>query len=258
MILTSINLNNQSICGRLGNQIFIISSIVGISNELGLNYSFNWNYSNIFNNQHKLNKNVKIITPIKQIKERTHDFDKTLLDSIKLFTERSSLSTISVNGFLQDYRYFINSKNILTDIFNIPKNKYKNTASLHVRRGDYLKYPKHHPQQSDEYYENAIDIMKSKGITNFRVYSDDIDWCKNKFKDSMFYFSENKNQFEDLYDMMLCDNNIIANSTYSWVAAFYNRNEDKTVIKPCNWFGVASPHDNDKKKGYSVPNWIEL
>ena len=39
----------------------------------------------------------------------------------------------------------------LPDVFNY--------ASIHIRRGDYLQFPNHHPQQSVEYYKKASEII---------------------------------------------------------------------------------------------------
>jgi hypothetical protein len=43
--------------------------------------------------------------------------------------------------------------------------------------------------------------------------------------------------YEQMLCMSLCQNNIIANSSFSWCGAFLNKNKTKTVMYPSNWFG---------------------
>ena len=52
------------------------------------------------------------------------------------------------------------------------------------------------------------------------------------------------NQFEDLCLMSLCDHNVISNSSYSWWGAWLNKNENKKIISPKNWFIPAKPLDD--------------
>jgi len=162
---------------------------------------------------------------------------------------------IKLIGHFQSEKYFINYRNKLLELFEIDdktKNylfeKYgdilnQNTCSIHVRRGDYLGLPNHHPIQSIEYYQQAINFIE-KDI-HYVIFSDDIEWCEKNFNCLINKTLISGNQdYEDLYLMSMCNNNIIANSTFSWWGAWLNKNENKQVITPLNWFGVSNSHLN--------------
>jgi hypothetical protein len=157
-----------------------------------------------------------------------------------------------LNGYFQSEKYFIKYR---TDLLNIFKNKeiisvlsekYKNILSnslaIHVRRGDYLKLQHYHPCPTLEYYNNAIKYIDTqKEIKNILVFSDDINWCKSNFNDGRITFIENQQDYEDLFLMSLCENNIIANSSFSWWGAWMNENNNnKIVIAPKIWFGEVA------------------
>jgi hypothetical protein len=44
--------------------------------------------------------------------------------------------------------------------------------------------------------------------------------------------------------MSICNDNIICNSTFSWWGAWLNKNENKQVIIPSNWFGPKLKNHN--------------
>ena len=46
----------------------------------------------------------------------------------------------------------------------------------------------------------------------------------------------------ELYLMSRCNNNIIANSSFSWWGGWLNDHNDKLVIGPSKWFGSSIPH----------------
>jgi len=155
-------------------------------------------------------------------------------------------SNLLLQGYYQSEKYFKNNKEYVCNLFR-PTNEIKKMitstyfdvtgfVSIHVRRGDYLRYPDHHPQQTIEYYKNAAEII---GLDKeYLIFSDDLLGCTD-----MFNFLPNKQFFTtnvdwlDLYVMSLCSNNIICNSTFSWWAAYLNESNNKQVIAPKRWFG---------------------
>ena len=116
------------------------------------------------------------------------------------------------------------------------------TCSIHVRRGDYLGLNGHHPVCDLEYYNKSINLFDKN--TKFLVFSDDIKWCQENFKGENFIFISGNRDFIDIWLMSLCQNNIIANSTFSWWGAWLNQNINKKVIAPSKWFGPLKINHN--------------
>ena len=107
------------------------------------------------------------------------------------------------------------------------------SVSVHVRRGDYIGREGFYVLPFEYYYEA---IQQTEG--DLFIFSDDIPWCKEMFKEG--YFSR-KVTFVELEDylcfelMKLCSHNIISNSTFSWWAAYLNDNPNKAVFTPLGW-----------------------
>jgi hypothetical protein len=158
------------------------------------------------------------------------------------------------DGYWQSENYFWPIKDIirkdLTINFdldeankNVAQEISKTTSiSLHVRRGDYLSIESNAKifNLCDlDYYLRAIEIVKEK-IPNpvFYVFSDDISWTKEVFKDDNFKIVDINpdNPNADMYLMSQCKHNIIANSTFSWWGAWLNTNELKLIIAPKKWY----------------------
>lgn len=174
---------------------------------------------------------------------------------------------VKLIGHFQSEKYFSDFRKEILELFEIDEHtsnrllkKYgeilnQDTCSIHVRRGDYVGLPNHHPTQPIEYYIESVEkIGKEK---HFLIFSDDLNWCKQNFD-----FIENKtlvsnnSDYEDLYLMSMCKNNIIANSTFSWWGAWLNNNENKQVIIPSKWFGVSNSHLNTND--LYCDKWIKL
>jgi hypothetical protein len=143
------------------------------------------------------------------------------------------------------------------------------TISLHFRIGDYTTLQLHHNILKDDYYVNAIEtILKrtKKNDWNIIYYCEEKDNLpvkqrmrniKKKFPDITFYKAEDEMEdWEQLLLMSCSDHNIIANSAFSWWAAYLNSNPTKIVCYPQTWFG-ASNYDKSTKD-LCPPSWIKV
>jgi hypothetical protein len=174
---------------------------------------------------------------------------------------------ILIYGFFQSEKYFKKHEKeikedfkVTDDVLKIITEKYSNllnqkTTSIHVRRGDYVNHPNHHPTQSIEYYNKSIELLKNE-TEKYIVFSDDIEWCKKNFIGDKFIFIENEKDYVELYLMSMCQNNIISNSSFSWWGAWLNNNKNKTVIGPKIWFGNSLSFHNIND--ILPENWIKL
>ncbi|SFG94456.1 alpha-1,2-fucosyltransferase [Sporolactobacillus nakayamae] len=113
-----------------------------------------------------------------------------------------------------------------------------NSVAIHVRRGDYVRIG---CTLDMDYYDNAINMINSiSNNVHFFIFSDDINFVKkyfSKFNLLKISFveidkSEGNKDLNEFYLMSCCRHQIIANSTFSWWAAWLNENCGKIVIAP--------------------------
>lgn len=177
---------------------------------------------------------------------------------------------IMYKGYMQSEKYFLHNRNLILNLFaptpeiaDYIKTKYstifnQEVLSIHVRRGDYVNLPNHHPLISPEYYSKAVEYITSKiNIGRYVVFSDDINYCRTIFGESEdITYIEGEEDYIDLYLMSMCQHNIIANSTFSWWGAWLNQNPNKIVVAPERWFGTARADLNIKDL---IPEtWIKI
>ena len=165
-------------------------------------------------------------------KEGEDNYYRGYWQSYKYF---ESISQIVKSHFV--FPSFTESKNITMYSF-IESNKNR-TVSIHVRMGDYVNHKSLGEVCTLDYYRKAILKIEEK-IQNpiYIIFSNDIVWCKENFKLSNVEFvdwNSGELSFRDMQLMSLCNNNIIANSSFSWWGAFLNSNKYKTVIAPKTW-----------------------
>lgn len=126
----------------------------------------------------------------------------------------------------------------------IDKINQSNSASIHVRRGDYVGFKPCEGVCDIEYYTKAIEYIENKEKNiKFFVFSNDIEWCQSELKlpNNTEFVNNNygDNDYKDMMLMSLCKHNIIANSTFSWWGAWLNNNPNKIVIAPKHFYKRA-------------------
>jgi len=116
----------------------------------------------------------------------------------------------------------------------------EDSVAVHVRRGDFLNHPEF--QVCDEsYYRNAMAGMRERlDAPRFHIFSDDPDWCRETFVDTDTQIINSgkaaANPLHDLHLMSLASHHILANSSYSWWAAWIGKKPGQHVILPNRWF----------------------
>ncbi len=128
-----------------------------------------------------------------------------------------------------------------------------NSISVHLRCGDYINDPKtraHHGNCSMEYYKTAMTLMNDRiPDAHFYIFSDEPDWAREHLAPDYphTYVSHNDSDHahEDMRLMSLCRHNIIANSSFSWWAAWLNSHPERQVIAPKHWFNSVDKDTSD-------------
>jgi hypothetical protein len=259
--------------GRLANQMFQYASLKGIARNVGADICIP-NHSQAVDDgignklrtelfdSFDLRVNVGLLNnghaPV--VEERHFHFDEELF---KMCPDH-----VSLQGYFQTEKYFKHIESEIREDFTFRDEILKpckemissveNPLALHVRRTDYLTNSENHFNLPLEYYEAALKHFEND--RNVIIFSDDSEWCKSQelFSDDRFMVSENTDNRVDLCLMSLCNDFIIANSSYSWWAAWLSSNKNKKVIAPVQWFGKTGYTKDHDTKDLIPDDWTRI
>lgn len=203
----------------------------------------------IFLNMHFLKKYFQKLLPSfkRQIyKEASFSFDTHFF---------AAGNHLYLKGYRQSEKYFFPIRKIIQQDFLLQDKltihlidveqrlQTENSVAVHIRRGDYSNKALlgYHGLLDQTYYQLAITVIeKQVNDPVYFIFSDNIEWVKQhlNFSGNVVYVSGTvtKNHYEDFTLMSKCRHNIIANSSFSWWAAYLNTHVNKIVIAPQNWF----------------------
>jgi len=227
------------------------------------------------NNRHELSNQQ--LYQFAEIKEPT--FHYTRIDP---FDIRQSAM---LRGYYQSYLYFENYKETIFKLIRLREQQNDviekhtelfstdaNTISMHFRLGDYKNLQDCHPIISIDYYDNALSYLiknrsEQQPDQKFKVLyfceeqdneavSQMIGFLKLKYTNIVFEkINDQTKDWEQLLLMSCCDNNIIANSTFSWWGAYFNKNNRSIVCYPSLWFGPRLAHNT---RDLFPKEWIQI
>jgi hypothetical protein len=104
------------------------------------------------------------------------------------------------------------------------------------------------------WHKNGRTLKIDDTILDYKMVDRDIEWCKKNITHSNSIFIDGNSNIEDLAQMSKCKDNIIANSSFSWWGAWLNRNLNKRIICPKEWFGSNNSDDKDIRP----ENWVQI
>jgi hypothetical protein len=232
--------------GRLGNNVFQIMTAMAHAWRNGVEYK------------------IPSYTKSKYTKKTPFDFFPLLTpeDEAKIEVEHRQdgwtyepipfKPNMRLHGWYQNLNYFDEYRKELIEAFNLPKEKI-DAVCVHVRRGDYARYPTKWPMLPHQYYQLAINTIEfDKSYLPIHVFSDEdisTEWpcCK--------YFIGG-DPLEGWLRMTQYKYFIIANSTYSWTAAYLSGSDNVIAPHFSKWYGKDNQHIFT---GELIPKqWIEI
>jgi hypothetical protein len=164
--------------------------------------------------------------------------------------ETASDDTLLV-GYWQSERYFAPIADEIRRRFTFPGTPaaradeimHAESLGVHVRRTDYVHDPDTnavHGVLDAHYYTSAVArVAAQTHVDRIFVFSDDPEWARANlhFDHRTSFVSEpGHRDWEEMWLLSLCRHQVIANSSFSWWAAWLNPSPNKIVIAPQSWF----------------------
>ncbi len=248
--------------GGLGNQLFQVSAayalakrldaplrIVTRSNETEISKNFDAR-SFCINNKYFYLENIEFIS-----QEEFKKINCLIVGEIDIFDDHKGKGNIILNGYFESEEFFkeysadikkmFTQKNIRTPFIekHLPEIKNCNSVAVHIRRGDIRKDTFRTLPMT--YYVEAMKIFSNQKDVKFFVFTDDPVFAKECFQnlDNIEVITDGTaTNLEELYLMSQCKHMIMANSTFSWWAAYLNSNSEKLKI---SWWAACLGNNTD-------------
>ncbi len=176
---------------------------------------------------------------------------------------------VILEGYFQHYRYFEEANSLfqprlrpLPPEYQEPEALGFELVALHVRRGDYLIEKKQniHGMHPFAYYKAALERVKQELSRPYIIlFSDEMCWVEQYIVPEikqlgMPYGFSDRGAVEDFSTMAQCRHFIVANSSYSQMAALLGEQSDSLVFMPT----MQMLSHNIKCRDFLPPHWQEL
>ena len=174
----------------------------------------------------------------------------------------SNRQIVRLNGYWQSEKYFAERASTIRAELQPPpfedgpdaelEAELASTPSvfLHIRRDRYT------PRLGSGYYDSSIiSALSTLGSCRFYIFGDDPDWARQylDFRGAPATYVSGGDELRDFRLMAACRHAIVANSSFSWWAAWLRRHADKRVWTPSTPGWPLKPASEWTK----VPNRLE-
>lgn len=178
-----------------------------------------------------------------------------------------------LKGYFQSESFFASVADEVRDFFALERflaeadpdlvaaARAPDTASVHVRRGDYASDPAtravHGLLEADHYARARALAERLAPVRRWLVFTDDAKaaaaitegWPGRTIV-------AGPSALADMALMAACAHHVIANSSFSWWGAFLGRNPERVVIAPRKWFSDAEMRRVGYVDGVCPVGWI--
>jgi len=178
------------------------------------------------------------------------------------------MMSITLQGYFQSPKYFQSQFQTLAECCQLKeqrdaiRTRFQEAlqgvvCAIHFRIGDYIRYPDHHPILPVGYYETALQTLLAENHGKIMIFCQKEDRMlveseriprlleKNKSATFVWALDYQLTDWEELLLMSCASHIVIANSTFSWWAAYLHRmmsTEAGRIMYPSTWFGTAFSH----------------
>jgi hypothetical protein len=202
----------------------------------------------------------------RHFREGSFAYDQRILDvrpgaelhgyfqSWKYFQRHAELVRQDVTSILSPSAWFLEMRETL--------NKVGTWTAVHVRRGDYL-HPgtvEYHGLAGIEYYERALALVDSNvGDQAIVVFSDQPELALKIFESLgrqciLIEPPPESRPIESVNLMSMATAAVIANSSFSWWAAWLGEEQMALVVAPRPWFDDPNTMEHDLLR----PSWVTV
>lgn len=237
--------------GRFGNQMFQVASTIGIAEHNGYEYAFpQWVNSDAavrFGTTEDIKVHDWFVKQLPLVDERRviHHADYHIPWGFQHLKHPDGWNYV---GHMQSEKYFSHCKELIRDYLTLKdERKPLKYTAIHVRMTDYGS--QHHPICTPEYYLEAVNHVPGP----YMLFSDDPMRANKHIAPIVVDKVHIGGTLDAFATMKACKNHIIANSTFSWWAAWLAGGK---VVAPKQWFGPA--YSDLETKDIYPESWIVL
>lgn len=166
-------------------------------------------------------------------------------------------------GYYQAYQYL--TDNFKASLYlkiqqSVPESKYdilENDVAVHIRRGDFKKFPEIFNLIDVDYYRKALKVVSSrKQINKVYIFSDNFDEISDIIgvldKEYDVILVQNQSVLQDFGLLMKFCNYVVGNSTFSWWAAKLSECKNPNVVVPKEPVKVMNENSTPYPKDWIV------